>query len=212
MIENGTLNGCNRCGYLDQTENINKFLSNNEKKISEMYLKKGFVLHNINNLEDLHWIRNAYLEIIQKNIPKIKKKNNSNVFDNIHKYIKSSKLNTFRLDVINQIHKKKDFREKFYKISKELVDIIVGNEVAMQLRIGLSIQLPGDESSLLPIHADTWTGVSPYESVVWLPLVDCYKTKSMFILPADKINKIGNIFNEKKIIKSNDIFKRIEKI
>ena len=43
------------------------------KKISEMYLKKGFVLHNINNLEDLHWIRNAYLEIIQKNIPKIKK-------------------------------------------------------------------------------------------------------------------------------------------
>ena len=28
------------------------FLSNNEKKISEMYLKKGFVLHNINNLED----------------------------------------------------------------------------------------------------------------------------------------------------------------
>ncbi len=187
------------------------FLSNNEKKISEMYLKKGFVLHNINNLEDLHWIRNAYLEIIQKNIPKIKKKNNSNVFDNIHKYIKSSKLNTFRLDVINQIHKKKDFREKFYKISKELVDIIVGNEVAMQLRIGLSIQLPGDESSLLPIHADTWTGVSPYESVVWLPLVDCYKTKSMFILPADKINKIGNIFNEKKIIKSNDIFKRIER-
>ena len=91
------------------------------------------------------------------------------------------------------------------------VDIIVGNEIAMQLRIGLSIQLPGDESSLLPIHADTWTGVSPYESVVWLPLVDCYKTKSMFILPANKVHKIGNIFNEKKIIKSHDIFKRIEK-
>ena len=96
------------------------FLSNNEKKISEMYLKKGFVLHNINNLEDLHWIRNAYLEIIQKNIPKIKKKNNSNVFDNIHKYIKSSKLNTFRLDVINQIHKKKDFRELIYSPPKRV--------------------------------------------------------------------------------------------
>ena len=94
------------------------FLSNNEKKISEMYLKKGFVLHNINNLEDLHWIRNAYLEIIQKNIPKIKKKNNSNVFDNIHKYIKSSKLNTFRLDVINQIHKKKILGKNFTKYQK----------------------------------------------------------------------------------------------
>ena len=58
----------------------------------------------------------------------------------------------------------------------------------------------------MPTHGQVYL----HESVVWLPLVDCYKTKSMFILPADKINKIGNIFNE-KIIKSNDIFKRIER-
>ena len=52
----------------------------------------------------------------------------------------------------------------------------------MQMRISLSIQLPNDDSSLLPVHADTWSGVSPYEVVVWLPMVDCYKTKSMYIL------------------------------
>ncbi len=47
----------------------------------------------------------------------------------------------------------------------------------MQLRVNLSIQMPEDESSLLPVHADTWSGDSPYEVVVWLPLVDCYDTK-----------------------------------
>ena len=56
----------------------------------------------------------------------------------------------------------------------------------MQNSINLSIQFPGDDSSLLPVHSDVWSGDSPYEIVVWLPLVDCYKTKSMFLLPPKK--------------------------
>jgi len=35
----------------------------------------------------------------------------------------------------------------------------------------------------LQVHADTWSGDSPFEVVVWLPLVDCYRTKAMYILP-----------------------------
>ena len=45
----------------------------------------------------------------------------------------------------------------------------------MQQRINLSIQLPNDKSSLLPIHSDTWSGDSPFETVVWIPMVNCYK-------------------------------------
>ena len=44
--------------------------------------------------------------------------------------------------------------------------MILGNELAMQIRINLSIQLPKDDSSLLPIHSDVWSGDSPFESVV----------------------------------------------
>ena len=80
----------------------------------------------------------------------------------------------------------------------------------MQLRVSLSIQLPKDESSLLPVHADTWTGVSPYESVIWMPLVDCFKSKSMFILPASKSKKLKKIFSNNKITKSDDIYKSIK--
>jgi sporadic carbohydrate cluster 2OG-Fe(II) oxygenase len=56
----------------------------------------------------------------------------------------------------------------------------------MQRGVGLNVQLPEDDSSLLPIHADVWDGDSPFEVVMWLPLVDCYRTKSMYILRPDK--------------------------
>ena len=56
-------------------------------------------------------------------------------------------------------------------------------QLAMQKRINLSIQLPDDDSSLLPVHADVWSGDSPFEVVIWVPLVNCYGTKTMFLLP-----------------------------
>ena len=62
-------------------------------------------------------------------------------------------------------------------------------------KINLSIQLPNDNSSLLPIHSDTWSGDSPFETVVWTPMVDCFKTKSMYIL---KPNKMGLIHSSLK--------------
>ena len=39
---------------------------------------------------------------------------------------------------------------------------IVGNELAMQRGIGLSVQLLDNDSSLLPIHADVWDRNSPF--------------------------------------------------
>ncbi len=187
------------------------FLSKLEKKISQEYLKNGYVIKNIDNMESLNWIRDYFCKIIYSTIPRSKKEKNKYILDNIHKYIKVSDLNKFRLDIFNKINSNEKFRENFYKISKSLVDIIVGNEIAMQLRVNLSVQLPKDDSSLLPIHADTWSGVSPFETVIWLPLVDCYKTKSMYLLPPKKSKKIKKFFLNKKIKTSEDIFKKVKK-
>ena len=80
----------------------------------------------------------------------------------------------------------------------------------MQLKVNLSIQLPEDDSSLLPIHADTWSGDSPFEVVVWIPLVDCYKTKSMYILPASKYPIIEENFKSMSDANTDDLFSSIE--
>ena len=115
------------------------------------------------------------------------------------------------MNIINQINKNKDVRKLYYQVSREYLDILIGNELAMQLRINLSIQLPNDNSSLLPLHSDVWSGDSPYEMVAWLPLVNCYKTKAMYILPPNKYKKLKKIFISGKNTSSSKIFSKIKK-
>lgn len=91
-----------------------------------------------------------------------------------------SNLNEMRLDRIGYINSHHDVRRLYLSLARNALHEIVGNELVMQRNINLSIQLPGDDSSLLPVHADALQGDSPYEVVLWLPLVDCYGTKSMF--------------------------------
>ena len=80
----------------------------------------------------------------------------------------------------------------------------------MQKSLNLSIQFPKDDSSLLPIHSDVWSGDSPFEINLWLPLVDCYKTKSMYILKP----KYYDFFLNKNIMKksknTNEIFNKVK--
>ena len=78
----------------------------------------------------------------------------------------------------------------------------------MQRNINLSIQLPNDDSSLLPIHCDTWSGDSPYEVVLWVPLVDCYDTKSMFFVDKEWDAKIQP--NLKDYATSEDLWNAVK--
>jgi sporadic carbohydrate cluster 2OG-Fe(II) oxygenase len=86
----------------------------------------------------------------------------------------------------------------------------VGNELAMQLRVNLSIQFPGDESSLLPVHADTWSGDSPFELVVWLPLVDCYDTKAMYLLSPQNTSELKSRFRKAAGESSDALYQAIK--
>jgi len=98
----------------------------------------------------------------------------------------------------------------YFALARPILDEIVGNELAMQQRVNLSIQLPGDTSSLLAVHADTWSGDSPYEVVVWLPLVDCYRTKAMYLLPPASAAAFDANFSKLAGKSSESIFSAIK--
>ncbi len=170
------------------------FVNKQEIDLSKEFIKKGYVIKNVEDLNSLEWIKKLILDSF-----------NDKKFDNLndcHKFIKKKELNEFRFKIINKINSNKKLREKYYNLIKETLHLLVGNELVMQNKINLSIQYPNDSSSLLETHADTWSGDSPYEVVVWLPLVDCYKTKSMYILPPEKLSLIDPFFKgkgEKKI-------------
>lgn len=100
--------------------------------------------------------------------------------NNMHKNANIGMLNAYRMDIIKNLTTLPGAKPAYYSLAKSALHELVGNELVMQRNINLSIQIPGDDSSLLPIHADVLQGDSPYEVVLWIPLVDCYDTKSMF--------------------------------
>ena len=181
------------------------FLSKIEKNYSDEFEKKVFLLKDIEDTDSLEKIRKIFVKSIKKNI-KINKKSKTDeeLLNFIHKDFNSSELNNLRLKIINEVNQNKDLRKLYYKVAKKYLDILVGNELAMQLRINLSIQLPNDKVHYL-LYIQMFGQDSPYEIVVWLPLVNCYKTKAMYILPPNKYNKLINVFLDKKSTSSDDI-------
>ena len=185
------------------------FFKKDEKNLVKIFINNGFLIKKIDEVDLL----NNITELIFQNSKQIlgKKINRPDFFDKTQNYIRPEKLNNFRLSLYRNINKDKFFRESYYNLSKQYLDILVGNELVMQNRVNLSIQLPNDSSSLLPLHSDTWSGDSPFEIVVWLPLVDCYKTKSMFILNPQKSKIFYKNFKKDKSKNSNQIYNKIKK-
>ena len=155
-------------------------------------------------LKKLNFIKKKVLSLSKKIISK----NDITKLENIHKTVTSEKLNNFRVKLFHKINEGQFYKD-YYNISKKYLDIIVGNEVVSQKKVNLSIQLPGDENSLLPVHSDTWAGDSPFEVVAWVPLVNVFSTNAMFILPKKKYKKIS--FNKIPFKTNDDLYKKISK-
>ncbi len=187
------------------------------KKIEDDILKKGYFKSKVDstrqkfleNISNKLFINTTNL-FKEKNIKFTKSNVDKDFFDNFHEYISLEGLNKFRVKLLNDLNSNDEIKINLYNLCKPYMDEIVGNEVAIQRRVNLSIQLPNDDSSLLPVHADTWSGDSPFEAVLWLPLVDCYDTKSMYILnPKDSI-KLAKEFVELENLTAEDIFDKIK--
>ena len=187
------------------------FLTEYENKISKKFLHDGYIVEKIASQKELYIIEKLVLKFLKNNFKNVNKFSNQYILNNIHKFIKKNHLNHTRLALINYLNSKKEFLKNYYLLSKPILDVLVGNELSMQKSVNLSIQFPKDNSSLLALHSDVWSGDSPFEVVAWLPLVNCYGTKSMYILPPKKYSKFEKIFQNRKHNDSEAIFKKIKK-
>jgi len=192
------------------TKRSNSFLSDKENEIGSKYLEKGYIIGPAHDKSALDWMRKSFIRVSKEELNITQDTLDDKFLDLIHKKLTISELNDFRLSMIRKVNALPDFRQKYYQIAKPYLDVIVGNELSMQLKVNVSIQMPRDDSSLLPVHADTWSGDSPYEVVVWIPLVDCFKTKSMYILPPEETLCLHQNFIEMSGNNSEDLYKEIE--
>ncbi len=185
---------------------------NTSTKISKEFQEKGYVIAKVKDLNKLRLFSNlVHKNLFKKN--KIKNLNSKSYFDNLHKKINKKDLNALRMKTIKSMSSNLKAKKIFFELIDEYIYELVGNELAMQKNLNLVIQMPKDKSSIIDLHADTWGGNSPFELVVWLPLVDCFKTKSMFILnrKKNKKHKLEKLIKNKKKVNSEQIFKKIEK-
>lgn len=159
------------------------FLTESEREISDEFLRQGYVVRPAADPQALEWIRSQFVRLAGELLGTTVQSSPEDVLNQIHERVAVADLNGFRLQVIRGINSLEQFREMYFRVARPYLEALVGNELAMQLRVNLSIQFPDDDSSLLPVHADTWSGDSPFEVVVWIPMVDCYGTKAMYLLP-----------------------------
>ncbi len=188
----------------------NPFFENKEAEVINAFQKNGYYIFQIEDEENLKLVKNTILSESAKILELSQAPEEKNFFDQSQNFVKPDRLNGFRMALIAALAQQKRLRPIIYSLARNHIHWIVGNELAMQRACNLSIQIPDDESSLLPIHCDTWQGNSPYEMVFWLPLVDCYKTKSMYILPRQETEEVVRNFKKYSSLSSEELFHKLE--
>jgi sporadic carbohydrate cluster 2OG-Fe(II) oxygenase len=167
-------------------ERSTSFYSEAERELGRDFLDKGYVVREVCDRAALEALREEVVRLACVHLKCAKPNNVDGFLNNIHTVVKPADLNPLRLAIYHGLNAAKWARPAYFAAARRYMELLVGNELAMQNRINLSIQMSNDDSSLLPIHADVFGGETPFQVVAWLPLVDCSKTKSMFILPREQ--------------------------
>jgi sporadic carbohydrate cluster 2OG-Fe(II) oxygenase len=163
---------------------------------SNIFYKKGYIISDIEHPKYFHKIEKEIIKITLKFL-NIKKKPPF-FLENLHKYINYEKINSLRVNIYKQLNKKKWFREAYFSLAKNSIKNIVGDELVMQNYVNFSFQLPNDQTSQLSMHADSLSGESIFQVVLWVPLMDVKKTSSMYILnKKDSLENISNLYKFK---------------
>ena len=156
-----------------------------DAELGRTYLDAGYVIVPVEDEAALESLRGAVVDIAARRLGVNAVDDAETFLNTIHRWLGPDDLNDLRLAVIGGLADLAWVRPAYFSLAREALQCLVGNELVMQRRLNLSIQLPDDDGSLLPLHADVWSGDSPFKVVLWLPLVNCYGTKAMFFLPPD---------------------------
>ena len=108
----------------------------------------------------------------------------------LHTEVSSSEVNELRLQLFRLLNE--DYDQNAALLSKPILGRLVnllGPDLAIQTQINVSIHLPGDASSTLDAHSDTWSGETPFQLNLWLAASDCASTNSMFVLNEEETRR-----------------------
>ena len=149
--------------------------------ISDAFEEKGYAIVDCENIAGLKKIKSFIFEKITEEFA-VDAEHEEKLFDQLHLLYKKD-INDLRMRSYGVLNSKEWLRPTLLSCCKTRIFELIGNELVMQNKVNLSIMKPGDDGSTLPVHSDAHSGESPYQVNIWVPLTNCYGTKSMFILP-----------------------------
>ena len=161
---------------------VESFLQSSENLLAEQFLRDGFVIQPAENPSTLDDIRAMLLE--ESNLWLTAHSQRANLEDLAlsHELVLAPFINDVRLHLYSKLNAVENVRQKYFGLASTLIQSLVGNELAMQNKVNLSIQQPLDQTSVLELHSDVWSGDSPFQVVLWVPMTDSLSSNAMFLL------------------------------
>jgi sporadic carbohydrate cluster 2OG-Fe(II) oxygenase len=187
------------------------FLREDERAFCDEFLRAGFVKSPVEDRAALDAIRTVIADAAAGWLGASAPADAAGFLNGIHARIGPDRLNEFRLHIARALNDEPWLRAAYYALGRRALDAIAGNELVMQRHVNLSIQLPGDADSLLPVHSDVWAGDSPYEVVLWVPYVDCARTKSMFFCDPARDAEVQSRLADWRGRSADDLYAAIER-
>ncbi len=178
------------------------------KYINE-FTAQGYSIVPIENINIVNESRNFISNYISK---KYKVTGSSEyILNHCHELIDQitdSKVNQFILEIINEFSKYYKMDQIIYSSCATFLERILGPDIASQKHPNIVFQYPNSER-ISELHSDAPAN-SFYEIVSWLPLVNCYSSKSFYILDKNKSFSLlssyrNNQFNSFKELRAQAI-------
>ena len=147
-----------------------------------MDLRKGYFVQKCEKIESLNSIKLQVCNLIREEFD-IKCNDDDRVLNQFHEFVNNmseADFNEKRILLIKKINESINFKELIFDSFKDTILGLLGPDLLVQKNCNIVIQRPNDENPS-ELHRDA-PGNSSYEIVLWIPLVDCFKTKTMYLV------------------------------
>jgi len=149
-------------------------------KIEQKLEREGLVI--VENLSKNSWAEfNKIIHDGLSTILELNFENNTEDFSN---------LNEKRMETFRKLNSVSNWELKYSALGLEYLEQLLGPDILIQRKLNLSVQLPYDRTSMLGIHADTLSGQSPFEIVMWTAFTDVFETNGMFYFDRETSKKM----------------------
>jgi sporadic carbohydrate cluster 2OG-Fe(II) oxygenase len=158
------------------------FLTTEDRDLAERFLNDGYIICKCESINSLNQLHASIIEQANEWLTERHDEFRITSLADSHRVIPEAAVNELRLRLFARLNANPETRLSYFRLASSVLQSLVGNELAMQNKVNLSIQQPLDQSSVLELHSDVWTGDCPFQVVLWVPLTDSCETNAMFLL------------------------------